>query len=306
MVKNGLLRNTIKNRGVLLLAVPGLLFLLAFNYLPMIGIIIPFKKIDYTKGILRSDWAGFENFKFLFNGSNVLRATYNTLIQNALFIAITLVVSLSFALVLYDLSSKKVKVYQTAFFIPFFLSWVVVSYVVYAFLNPDLGILNQVLKIFGSGENINWYAEPQKWRVILIICYLWKYTGYYTILYYTALIGIDSTYYEASEIDGAGRLQQIWSISIPLVMPVIIMLVLLQVGKIFFSDFGLFYFVPKNTGVLFPTTDVIDTFVFRSLQNDPNLGMTAAAGLFQTVAGFILVLTANKLTKKIDSDLAIF
>lgn len=306
MIKKGLLGNTIKNRGVLLLAAPGLLFLLAFNYLPMAGIIIPFKKIDYTKGILRSDWAGFENFKFLFNGSNVIRATYNTLIQNALFIAVTLVVSMTFALILYDLSNKKVKLYQTAFFIPFFLSWVVVSYVVYAFLNPDLGILNQVLKNFGLSESINWYAEPQKWRVILIICYLWKYTGYYTILYYTSLIGIDSAYYEASEIDGATRLQQIRSISIPLVMPVIIMLVLLQVGKIFFSDFGLFYFVPKNTGVLFPTTDVIDTFVFRSLQNDPNLGMTAAAGLFQTVAGFILVLAANKLTKKIDSDLAIF
>lgn len=305
-IKNELLRNTIKNKGILFLALPGLLLLLAFNYLPMLGIIIPFKKIDYAKGILRSDWAGFDNFKFLFSGSNIIRATYNTLIQNALFIVITLVVSFSFALILYDLSSRKVKLYQTAFFIPFFLSWVVVSYVVYAFLNPDLGIINQILKIFGVNEAINWYGEPQCWRVILVICYLWKYTGYYTILYYTSLIGIDSTYYEASSIDGATRRQQIWSISIPLVLPVMIMLVLLQIGKIFFSDFGLFYFIPKNTGVLFPTTDVIDTFVFRSLQNDPNLGMTAAAGLFQTVAGFILVMAANKLTKKLNSDLALF
>jgi putative aldouronate transport system permease protein len=303
--KNELIKNTYQNRGLLLLAIPGLIFLLAFNYLPMVGIIIPFKNIDYAKGILGSDWAGLDNFKFLFSSNDIIRATTNTVFSNLLFIIITLIISLTFALFLYELSSNAVKIYQTALFIPFFLSWVVVSYIAYAFLNPDMGILNQLLKSLGA-QPINWYSEPQYWRVILVIAYVWKNAGYYTILYYTALMGLDSSYFEASSIDGATKLQQIFKITIPLISPVIILLVLLQIGRIFFSDFGLFYFLPKDSGALYSTTDVIDTFVYRALRTSPNLGMTAAAGLYQTVVGFVLVLVANKLTKKINADLAMF
>lgn len=303
--KNELIKDTIKNKGLLLLAIPGLLFLLAFNYLPMVGIIIPFKNIDFAKGILGSDWAGFDNFRFLFSSDDILRATTNTIISNLLFIVATLIFSMAFALILFELGRNAVKIYQTALFVPYFLSWVVISYVVYIILNPDMGILNQLLKVFGV-EAVNWYSDPKHWRLILVIANLWKNAGYYTILYYTALMGIDSSYFEASEIDGASRLRQIRSISIPLLSPLIMLLVLLQIGKIFFSDFGLFYFIPKDSGALYPVTDVIDTFVFRSLKNNPDLGMTAAASLYQTTVGFILVLIANKITKKINPELAIF
>lgn len=303
--KNELIKDTIKNKGLLLLAIPGLLFLLAFNYLPMVGIIIPFKNIDFAKGIIRSDWVGFNNFKFLFSSGDIIRATTNTIISNLLFIITTLIISMAFAIMLFDMSRKAVKVYQTALFVPYFLSWVIISYIVYIFLNPDMGILNQFLKAFGS-EAINWYSEPKHWRFILVIASLWKNAGYYTILYYTALMGIDSSYFEASDIDGATKFQQIKSISIPLLAPLIILLVLLQIGRIFFSDFGLFYFIPKDSGALYPVTDVIDTFVFRSLKNNPDLGMTAAAGLYQTTVGFILVIVVNKITKKLNPDLAMF
>lgn len=303
--RSELLHNTCKNRSLLLLAAPGLLFLLAFNYIPMIGIIIPFKQINYAQGIFGSPWVGLDNFKFLFSSNDIIRATANTVISNFLFIIITLVLSLAFALMLYQLSSAAVKVYQTAFFVPFFLSWVVVSYVVFAFLNPNLGIMNQALAAFGIGH-VNWYNAPQYWRAILVLCYLWKNVGYYTVLYYTALLGVDPSYNEASSIDGANKFQQTFKITLPLISPIIVMLVLLQIGRIFFSDFGLFYFIPKDSGALYSVTDVIDTYVFRSLRNTPNLGMTAAAGLYQTVVGFILVLIANKITKKANSDLAIF
>lgn len=303
--KNELIKDTIKNKGLLLLAIPGLLFLLAFNYLPMVGIIIPFKNIDFAKGIFGSDWAGFDNFKFLFSSNDILRATTNTIISNLLFIVTTLIFSIAFALMLFEFSSKSVKIYQTSLFVPYFLSWVVISYIVYIILNPDMGILNQLLKVFGI-EAVNWYSEPKHWRLILVISNVWKNAGYYTILYYTALMGIDSSYFEASEIDGATKFQQIRSISIPLLSPLIILLVLLQIGRIFFSDFGLFYFIPKDSGALYPVTDVIDTFVFRSLKNNPDLGMTAAASLYQTTVGFVLVVIANKITKKINPELAIF
>ncbi|MDR1569165.1 MAG: ABC transporter permease subunit [Oscillospiraceae bacterium] len=304
--KHELWHNTVKFRGILLLAAPGALLLLAFSYMPMIGVIIPFKKIDYAKGILASDWVGLTNFTFLFRGGDIWRAARNTLIQNALLISTTLVVSLCLALILYELSSRMVKTYMTMLFVPYFLSWVVVGYVVYAFLNPSIGIVNRLMRSFGQVGRINWYVEPKRWRAILTIAYLWKNVGYFTILYYASLMGIDEGYYEASSIDGAGKLQQIFHISIPLLSPVVIMLTLLQIGKIFFSDFGLFYFVPKNSGALYAVTDVIDTYVFRSLQMSPNLGMTAAAGLCQTVAGFILVMLTNAVVHRLDAERALF
>jgi putative aldouronate transport system permease protein len=302
------LSNTRKNKDVLLLAVPGLLLLLAFQYLPMIGIIIPFKKINYAKGILGSEWVGYENFRFLFSSGDIVRAIRNTLIQNALFIGVTLLVSVMLALVLYEMSGRKVKAYVTAFFFPYFLSWVVVSYVGYIFLNPDMGLINVFRASLSGGASakINWYMESKYWRGILLIFYVWKNIGYYTIIYYAALMSVDETYYEASAIDGATKLAQIRYISLPLLSPVIVMLTLLQIGKIFFSDFGLFYFVPKNSGALYGVTDVIDTYVFRSLQKNPNIGMTAAAGFCQTVAGFILILLTNFVIKKRNPDYALF
>ncbi|MDR1262667.1 MAG: ABC transporter permease subunit [Oscillospiraceae bacterium] len=304
--KHELWSNAIQYKGILMLALPGLLLLVAFSYLPMIGIVIPFKKIDYSKGILGSAWVGLTNFKFLFASGDVWRATRNTLVQNALLISTTLVVSLSLALVLYELSARRVKAYMTALFVPYFLSWVVVGYVAYTFLNPSMGIINQILRMLGQNGRVNWYVEPKRWRAVLTIAYLWKNVGYFTILYYASLMGIDSGYFEAASIDGASKLQQIFRISIPLLSPVVIMLTLLQIGKIFFSDFGLFYFVPKNSGALYAVTDVIDTYVFRSLQTSPNLGMTAAAGLCQTAAGFILVMATNAIVRRLDAERALF
>ena len=299
-------RNTVRYRGILLLALPGLALLIAFNYLPMVGIVIPFKRVNYALEILGSDWAGLSNFQFLFSSGNLWRAIQNTLLQNALFIVLGLVVSVALALLLQQMNNRRIKLYMTALFVPYFLSWVVVGYVAYAFLNTDLGVVNRLITNLTGAPKVNWYMESRYWRGILVICYLWKNVGYFTILYYAALIGIDVSYYEAAGIDGATKWQQIWYISLPQLMPTIMTLLLLQIGKIFFSDFGLFYFVPKNSGALYAVTDVIDTFVFRSLQTDPNIGMTAAAGLCQTVAGFALVIITNAITKKIDPNYGLF
>ena len=299
-------KRPLADKGLLFLAVPGLLFLLAFSYIPMIGIIIPFKSINVAKGIFGSPWVGFDNFEFLFTSDTILRITRNTIVWNLVFIATSLVISLAIALMLYELSSRQIKVYQTSLLIPYFLSWVVISYIVYAFLSPENGVLNYFLKrVFGS-EFINWYVQPNAWPYLLTISYLWKSVGYSSILYYTALVGIDASLFEAAELDGANKLQIMTRISIPSILPVITLFTLLSLGRIFFADFGLFYFVPRDSGILYSVTDVIDTYVFRALKTNSDLGMTAAAGLYQTMAGLVLILITNKIVKKFNSELAIF
>ena len=209
------------------------------------------------------------------------------------------------ALLLYEVSSKAVKTYQTILLLPYFISWVVVAYILNTLLDVENGVLNRLLAVFGV-EEVMWYSEPKYWRFILPLVNIWKGIGYGAILYYASLMGISPEYYEAARIDGAGKLKQIWYISIPAVKSIIIMQIILGIGKVFHSDFGLFYNVTQNSTLLYETTDVIDTFVYRSLMNLGDIGMSSAAAFYQSVAGFILVIITNYLVKKIDQDNALF
>mgnify|MGYP000220995539 CR=1 FL=1 len=304
-LKDSIWHDLAKNKGLFLLAIPGLLFVIIFYYLPMFGLVLAFKDFNFAKGIWGSEWSGFENFRFFFNSADALIVTRNTIALNFSFIVITSVVSVIFALLLFELSKRAVKVYQTTLFFPYFLSWVVVSYVTYALLNPELGVINQFLvklKILG----INWYFEPTYWPYILTIAYLWKSVGYSTLIYYTGLMSIDKSYFEAASIDGASKLQQMRTISVPLLTPLIILIVLLQVGRIFYSDFGMFYFLTADSGALYPTTDIIDTYVFRALRVSGDVGMATAVGLYQALVGFILVVTTNMMLRKFNKENAIF
>ncbi len=294
-----------ENIELLSLSLPGLLFLFVFSYLPMFGIIIAFKNYIPSKGIFGSKWVLFDNFKFLFTSRDLLKIVKNSLSLNFLFIVTGTVISIAFALMLFELSRKSVKVFQTVLFFPFFISWVIAGYSAYALLNYDFGGLNNLLKDIGL-QSVVWYFEPKYWVFILAIAFIWKSAGYYCLIYYTGLLGIDSSYYEVASIDGARKMQQIWYISLPLLKPLIIMLTLLNVGKIFYSDFGLFYFISRDSSILYPVTDVIDTYVYRALKNTGELGMGAATGLFQSLVGFLMVLVSNMLIRKYSRENALF
>lgn len=291
--------------GMILLVIPGLLFLLAFQYVPLFGLIIPFKNIDYAKGIFKSDWSGLKNFEFFFKSEDAWRVTRNTITLNFMFIAVTLVLSIALALVMFELGKREVKIYQTMIFVPYFVSWVVAGYVVYAFLDPYLGAVSNALENAGKAVP-NFYNESKYWPVILLIAYVWKNIGYMTLLFYATLMGIDTNQFEAAALDGANKLQIALKISVPYLLPTIIMMTLLQIGKIFYADFGMFYFLTKDSGMLYPTTDVIDTYVFRALRISGNIGMSSAVGLYQSVVGFLLVLGSNLVVRKIDKDSALF
>jgi len=294
-----------QKKGLILLALPGVLFFLAFYYLPMFGTVISFKAIDYSKGIWSSPWVGLQNFEFFFTSQNFLRITRNTVGLNLLFIMVNLVVSVTFAIMLFELPAKAVKVFQTVLFFPYLLSWVVVSFALYIFLNMDYGVLNSLAKMFGA-QPVNWYGDPGYWPWILLISYLWKNVGYSTIVYYTGLLGIDAGYYEAASIDGANRLQQIRYITLPLLIPLVVMLLITALGRIFSADFGMFYFLSKDSPMLYETTDVIDTYVFRALRKIGDVGMSAAVSFYQSVVGLVLVVTFNSIVRRMSEESALY
>ncbi len=295
-----------QNRDLLLMAFPAMLCLLLFNYLPMLGLVMAFKDFRYDKGILGSDWVGFNNFDFFFSSQSAWRVTRNTIGYNAVFIVLGLLIAIIFALMLNEIFSRKlVKFYQTVMFFPYFISWIVVSYMAFAFLNMQHGILNSMLESLGL-NSVNWYTEASYWPFILIFTNIWKQTGYSSVIFYAGLMSIDKQYYEAASIDGATKLQLITKISIPFLTPLIVVLALLAIGRIFYADFGLFYHLPKNIGMLYSTTDVIDTYVYRSLRVVGDIGMSTAAGLYQSMVGFLLVVGTNAIVKKINKDNALF
>ncbi|PKR86345.1 sugar ABC transporter permease [Heyndrickxia camelliae] len=300
-----------KNRVWLLMVLPGTIWFLLFSYLPMFGTVIAFKNFRYDpngffSSIFNSEWVGFDNFKFLFSTNDAFVITRNTVLYNAIFIILGLILGVGIAIVLSELANKKLsKVYQTGMLFPHFLSWVVVSYFVYTFLSADRGLINNLLEWFG-GHPISWYNQSKYWPFILVIVNMWKGVGYGSIVYLAAIVGIDRTYYEAAMIDGATKWKQIRHVTIPMITPLIVILTILNVGKIFNSDFGLFYQVPRDSGPLFSTTNVIDTFVYRGLTTMGDIGMSTAAGLYQSAVGFILVLLTNYIVKKIDKEYALF
>ena len=292
---------------LLLIALPGIIYLIINNYIPMLGIFLAFKDYSFVKGVFKSDWCGFENFRFLFQTKDAWIMTRNTLLYNIGFIAIGTVLSILVAILMCELGERvRVKFFQSALLLPNLLSWVVISYIAYAFLNADSGFINNsILKLFGKTA-VAWYSEAKSWPFILTFVYIWKNIGYMSIVYMASISGIDKGIYEAAEIDGANKLKQIFVVTIPMLKPTIITLTLMSVGRIFYSDFGLFYQVPQNSGALFNTTQTIDTYVYRGLMTLNNVGMSAAAGFYQSIVGFILVLCVNGIVRKLDDSNALF
>lgn len=286
---------------------PGLIYVFINNYIPMLGTIIAFKKINFQKGILGSDWVGFSNFKFLFSTDDAFIITRNTILYNLAFIVINTVIGIILAILICDIVSKKLKkLYQSTILLPYLMSIVIISYIVFAFLSTENGMLNNsLLKLFGR-EPIAWYSQPDYWPVILTIVNIWKGVGYGCLIYISAINGIPKDYYEAANLDGAGKWLQIKCITLPALIPSVITLTLLSIGRIFYSDFGLFYQVPLDSGALYSATNVIDTYVYRALVKLGNVGMSSAACLYQSVVGFILVLTANTIVRKTSKENALF
>ncbi len=301
------LRKLWRYAPLLVMVIPEIVYLIINNYLPMFGLVIAFKDVNFTKGIWASDWVGFKNFEYLFKTSDAMLITRNTILYNTAFIIINLIIAVGVAILLNEVKKKLfARFYQSVILIPYLISMVIVGYLVLAMLSGETGYINkQVLPMLGM-DPISWYSEAKYWPYILTFVNIWKHVGYLCVIYLAAIIGIDTEYYEAARIDGASKWQQITNITIPLITPVIVIMTLLQIGRIFYSEFGLFYQVPLDTGALFPTTNVIDTYVYRALLRLGDIGMSSAAGLYQSVVGFILVLISNYVVSKRNSDNALF
>lgn len=291
---------------IYLMMIPGFLYLIINNYIPMFGIIVAFKNYNYSLGIFGSKWNGLKNFKFLFKTKDAFTITRNTLVYNAVFIILGNSLGILIAILLNEIRSKMAKkTYQTIILLPFLLSIVIVSYIVYGIFSTEFGIANHMLTSLGK-DRISWYSTPKYWPFILTFINLWKNMGYNTVLYYATLIVIDVSYYEAAVVDGASRWQRIRYITIPSLIPTITIMVLMAISRIFYSDFGLFYQVPLNSGPLIDVTNTIDTYVYRGLRENSNIGMSAAAGLYQSVVGFIMVIAANTLVKRMGNGNELF
>ena len=307
-VKKEKKKNVLKEYWPLyLMMLPALLYLLINNYIPMAGMVIAFKKLNFAKGIWASPWAGLKNFKFLFASKDAWIITRNTLLYNVAFILINMVVGIAIAILITEVRNTKLKkVYQSAILLPFLMSMVILSYIVYALLSAENGLVNNSILPLFHIDPIQWYQKPKYWPAILIIANCWKGVGYGCLIYIASLIGIDPSFYEAARLDGASKWQEITKITLPSLVPTIITLLLLSIGRIFYSDFGLFYQVPMNSGVLFPTTNVIDTYVYRALIEQGNISMSSAAGVYQSLVGFCVVMLSNWIVRKVDKDQALF
>ncbi len=295
-----------------ILGIPTLIWFAIFSYLPMFGIIIAFKNYKLSAGhgfiysLFHSEWVGFDNFKFFVQSNAFGMLLRNTILYNIAFIILGIVIPVTLAIVISLIYSKrKSKVYQTAMFFPHFMSWVVVSYFVYAFLSPDKGLANQILTALGH-EGIQWYSDSKYWVVILIFMQVWKTMGYSMVVYLASITGIDGTLYEAAVIDGATKWQQARFITLPSIKSIVIMMFILNVGRIFYSDFGLFYQVTQGVpNSLYNTVSTFDTYIYNALQSNVAVGKTAAASFFQAIACCITILLANYIVSKVDSDNAI-
>jgi len=295
------------NWALYLMLIPAFIYLLFNNYIPMTFTVIAFKRFNFQKGIWGSEFIGLDNFKSLFSTRDSWIIFRNTVGYNLIFIAIGLFVGLTLAILLDELNSKKGKrFYQMSYLIPYMISITVVSYIVYALLSMDTGFINNSILAPLGKERVSWYTKPAYWPFILVAVNQWKWLGYNAIIYYSSVISIDASYYEAATIDGAARYQRIVYITIPLIRSTIITMTLLQLGSIFRSDFGLFYQVPMDSSALMNVTNTIDTYVYRGIKSVGTLGMSSAAGLYQSVVGFVLILIANGIVRKIDKDSAIF
>ena len=289
---------------VYLMMLPGLVYLFINNYMPLPGLIVAFKNYNAKKGIYGSEWAGLKNFEYLFK-NDAWTITRNTVLYNVAFIIVNTVLAIFVAIILSELVGRRKKIYQSVILLPNLISSVIIGYLVFAFFSVENGFVNNtILPLFGI-EPISWYGEPKYWPFILVFVSAWRMIGYNCIIYLSTIMGIDKSIYESARLDGATKWQQIKQVTIPLLKPTIVMLTLMAVGRIFYSDFGLFYQVPMNQGALYATTNTIDTYVYRGLLQLGNISMSAASGLYQSVVGFILVLSANLLVRKLDPESAL-
>lgn len=301
------LRKEIKrNRTLFLMILPAVLLVFILQYIPMSGLVLAFKNYRYDRGVFGSDWDGLDNFRYLFVSGTGWLITKNTLLYNLLNLITSQLLAILVAIMISEVTGKVFKrITQSVIFLPYFISWVIVGTFVFNIFNYESGVLNNILTMFGM-EKVNVYQMPGIWPVIICVFNSWKWVGYNSIIYIAAITGIDGECFEAANIDGANIFQKIRYITIPSIKPTVIIMLLLQVGHILRGDFEMFYQIVGNNGQLFDATDVIDTYVFRSLMQNSNLGMTAAAAFYQSVVCFAIIMLVNTVVKKIDKDYALF
>lgn len=294
-----------KNLALLTLALPALLHVIIFQYIPMSGIVIAFKDYKPFKGILGSKWVGLDNFAFFFTSQDAGRTIRNTILYSLDFLILDLVFGVTIAIMLYSLQNRKcLKIYHTIMMLPKFLSIIIVSYLVYGLLSPSYGVLNQLIVAMG-GEKISWYAEPGAWPLILTLTHVWMYLGGGCLFYYSALVAIDESLFEAAKLDGANKWHEIRYICIPCLVPIMCITTILGIGGLFSGDIGLFHTVTKDQGILYPTTDIINTYVYRALKSG-SLSRSTAVNLFQSVVGLVLVITTNAIVRRVSPENSMF
>lgn len=299
-------KDILNNPTAYLIALPALIYTFIFGYMTYPYIIIAFQEFNFRKGILESKFVGLKNFEFFFKSNDAFRVTFNTIFLNLLFITFSTLTALILALILNELKAKWfLRINQSFMLLPNYLSWVVVSYMLYSLFSTDYGLVNNGLKILGTSP-VNWYSKPEVWRTILTAMNVWKTAGMSAVIYLAAITGIDGALYESAQIDGANRWQQCKTITIPLLMPTVTILTLLSIGKIMFGDFGMIYALVHDNGVLYRTTDIIDTYIFRALRQTGDPSGAMAISLFQSVIGFIMVFASNWITKKKFEEGALF
>jgi ABC-type polysaccharide transport system, permease component len=289
------------------MALPAITYLIINNYLPLYGMQIAFRELDYAKGVFSGDFVGLKNFEFLFASNDAWIMVRNTVLYNLLFISFGTTFGITVAILFAEIKSKiAVRLYQSAVLIPHFMSMVIVSYLTFAFLSSENGFINNtILRILGV-DAVSWYATPKYWPFILLFINTWKGIGYSILMYTARLLTISDEYYEAAKLDGATKWQQIRNITLPLLKPAIIMMLILSIGRMFYSDFGLFYQIPMNSGALYSVTQTIDTYSFRALMSLGNITMSSATGVFQSAVGFVLIVTANWVVGRFSRDNALF
>lgn len=294
-----------RNIPLIIMILPTLIYMIIFHYLPMGGVIIAFKDFKYPRGIFGSDWNGLDNLETFFKSNDAVVVIGNTLFYSLVMLFLSIICSFLVALFLYEVTNKfLIKTYQTSILIPNFVSWVLVSYIVFALLSHEHGVLNQIIEKFG-GEAISWYNTPLYWKFILPLVNLWKVCGQKSLLYYAALMGVDPSLYEAADIDGASRWTKMTKITLPSIAPVVATVLILGMGSVLNDNFDLFYQVPRQSSALFSTTDVIGTYVYRLLMNG-GVGVGAAIGLFQSIVGAVLLVVVNLIVRKVDPDSSLF
>lgn len=304
--KKGLLYELVHNRVMFLMLLPTLIFFLVNSYFPMVGIYYAFTQFDFNSSMFNSKFVGLQNFEFLWRSGTLVKLTMNTIGYNIAFIVLGNVLAIVCAILLSELNGKWFKkISQSVMFLPYFVSFVILSVIVYNLFNYDSGFLNTMLTQFGL-DPVDVYSKPWAWIFLIIIFYLWKNLGYSMVIYLAAITGISDEYYEAAQIDGANIFQRIWYITVPMLKSTFVVLLLFALGSIMKGQFDLFYQLIGNNGLLYNTTDILDTYVYRSLKVTFDVGMATAAGVYQSLFGFVLIMTVNYIIRKINDDYALF